>query len=82
VIHVDVKKLGNIPDGGGWRFVGRAQGTRNRAQTRGKPKNRHHNPKMGYAFVHTVIDDHSRVAYADIQETRPPRRPSPCSVEP
>ncbi|MFI5664382.1 IS481 family transposase [Streptomyces sp. NPDC051684] len=68
MIHVDVKKLGNIPDGGGWRFVGRAQGTRNRAQTKGKPKNRHHSPKMGYAFVHTVIDDHSRVAYAEIHD--------------
>jgi hypothetical protein len=41
MIHVDVKNLGNIPDGGGWRFVGRPQGTRNRAQTKGKPKNRH-----------------------------------------
>jgi hypothetical protein len=28
LIHVDVKKLGNIPDGGGWRFVERAQGGR------------------------------------------------------
>ncbi|MFJ8142319.1 IS481 family transposase [Streptomyces sp. NPDC096013] len=68
MIHVDVKKLGNIPDGGGWRFVGRAQGIRNRARTKGKPKNRHHNPKMGYAFVHSVIDDHSRVAYAEIHD--------------
>jgi Integrase core domain len=34
----------------------------------GKPKNRHRNPKMGYAFVHTVIDDHSRVAYAEIHD--------------
>lgn len=25
LVHVDVKKLGNIPDGGGWRFVGRAR---------------------------------------------------------
>ena len=33
LIHVDVKKLGNIPVGGGWRFVGRAQGSKNRAVT-------------------------------------------------
>ena len=26
LIHVDVKKLGNVPDGGGWRYVGRQQG--------------------------------------------------------
>jgi hypothetical protein len=37
LIHVDVKKLGNIPDQGGWRFVGRAQGHKNRAATPGKP---------------------------------------------
>jgi hypothetical protein len=30
LLHVDVKKLGNIPDGGGWRFVGRAQGNMSR----------------------------------------------------
>lgn len=68
LIHVDVKKLGNIPDGGGWRFVGRAQGDRNRAATTGKPKNKHYNPKMGTAYVHSVIDDHSRVAYAEIHD--------------
>ena len=68
MLHVDVKKLGNIPDGGGWRYVGRAQGFRNRAATTGKPRNVHHNPKMGTAFVHTVIDDHSRVAYAEIHD--------------
>ena len=66
LIHVDVKKLGNIPDGGGWRYVGRQQGLKNRAATPGKPRNAHHNPKVGIAFVHTVIDDHSRVAYAEI----------------
>jgi transposase InsO family protein len=68
LIHVDVKKLGNIPDGGGWRFVGRQQGDRNKAVTPGKPKNRYRNPLMGTAFVHTVIDDHSRVAYAEIHD--------------
>jgi len=68
MLHVDVKKFGNIPDGGGWRFVGRAQGDRNRSATPGKPKNRHSNPKMGHAFVHTVIDDHSRVAYAEVHD--------------
>ena len=66
LVHVDVKKLGNIPDGGGWRFVGRQQGRKHREQTPGKPKNAYRNPKMGTAYVHTVIDDHSRVAYAEI----------------
>jgi len=68
LLHVDVKKLGNIPDGGGWRYVGRQQGLRNRSATAGKPRNRHHNPNMGTAFVHTVLDDHSRVAYAEIHD--------------
>jgi Integrase core domain/leucine-zipper of insertion element IS481 len=68
MIHVDVKKLGNIPDGGGWRFVGKPQGFRNRAATPDKPKSTRHNPKLGHAFVHTVIDDHSRVGYAEVHD--------------
>jgi Integrase core domain/leucine-zipper of insertion element IS481 len=66
LIHVDVKKLGNIPDGGGWRFVGRAQGSKNRRGTEGVVRSRSYDPHLGYAFVHTVVDDHSRVAYAEI----------------
>jgi transposase InsO family protein len=66
LIHVDVKKLGNIPAGGGWRFVGRVQGRKNRHATRGTKRSRYRNELLGYAFVHTVIDDHSRVAYAEI----------------
>jgi hypothetical protein len=66
MVHVDVKKLGNIPDGGGWRFVGRAQGKRNRAATTGKPRSHHRNPKMGIGYLHTVLDDHSRVAYTEM----------------
>jgi transposase InsO family protein len=68
LLHVDVKKLGNIPGGGGWRYVGRAQGDKNRAATPGKPRNAYYNPKIGTAFVHTVIDDYSRVAYAEIHD--------------
>ena len=68
LIHVDVKKLGNIPDGGGWRYVGRAQGYRNRSVTAKRTGKRGIAGDMaqGTAFVHTVIDDHSRVAYAEI----------------
>lgn len=68
LIHVDVKKLGNIPDGGGWRFVGRQQGRKNRHATDVIRRNAFRNPKLGHAFVHTVIDDHSRVAYAEIHD--------------
>jgi transposase InsO family protein len=69
LIHVDVKKLGNIPDGGGWRYVGKQQGNRNRSATmarKGMLRSINHPMKLGTAFVHTVIDDHSRVAYAEI----------------
>jgi transposase InsO family protein len=66
LIHVDVKKLGNIPDGVGWRYVGRAQGKKNRAATAGVARSVWRDFKLGHAFVHTVIDDHSRVAYAEI----------------
>ena len=68
MLHVDVKKLGNVPDGGGWRYVGRAQGLKNRAATPEKEKNAWYGKKMGTAFVHTVIDDYSRVAYAEIHD--------------
>lgn len=68
MLHVDVKKLGNIPDGGGWRYVGRQQGEKNRASTPDKPRNKFSDPLMGTAFVHTVIDDYSRVAYAEIHD--------------
>ena len=52
LIHIDVKKLGRIPDGGGWRVHGRSE----------RP-NRHRG--QGYDYVHTAIDDHSRLAYAE-----------------
>ena len=68
LLHVDVKKLGNVPDGGGWRFQGRQQGNKNRAATPGKPCSKDRDALMGTAFVHTVLDDHSRVAYAEIHD--------------
>jgi transposase InsO family protein len=68
LLHVDVKKLGNIPDGGGWRYLGRQQGRKNREATPDKPRNKWRNPNIGTAFVHTVVDDHSRVAYAEIHD--------------
>jgi len=70
LIHVDVTKFANIPDGGGHKFVSRQQSARNARQTarstgqRGKASH----PRIGIAFVHTVIDDHSRVAYAEIHD--------------
>jgi transposase InsO family protein len=56
LVHMDVKKIGRIPDGGGWRAHGRQMGsTSERKKT-----------KVGYDYVHSVVDDHSRLAYSEI----------------
>ena len=71
LLHVDVKKLGKVPDGGGWRYVGREQGLRNRSATSlrtGAPKSKYHQPLIGTCYLHTVIDDHSRVAYVEAHD--------------
>jgi transposase InsO family protein len=66
LLHVDVTKFGNIPDGGGHRFVGRQQGDLNKRATPNLPKGSDYKPRTGKAFLHTVVDDHSRVAYVEI----------------
>jgi transposase InsO family protein len=71
LVHVDVKKLGNVPDGGGWRYTGKAQGKKNRTATAHRTGQRNgtfRHPLTGTAFIHTVLDDHSRVAYSEIRE--------------
>lgn len=55
LIHLDVKKLGRIPDGGGWRLDGPAE-----LDHRGAGRQR----RMGFDYVHVAIDDHSRLAFA------------------
>ena len=57
LIHIDVKKLGRIPDGGGWRA---------RGQTRRNHVGSHHKTPLGLDYVHAAVDDHSRLAYAEI----------------
>jgi transposase InsO family protein len=68
LVHVDVKKLGNIPDGGGHRVHGRAIGRRNSAAHRdpARPRKVPGRPNLGYGYLHTAIDDHSRLAYTEI----------------
>ena len=66
LLHVDVTKFGNIPDGGGHRFVGRQQGGRNQRATPGLPRGSDYKPRTGTAYLHTVLDDHSRLAYVEI----------------
>jgi transposase-like protein len=73
LVHLDVKKLGNIPAGGGHRFLGRAAGGRNRQADRSSgQRSRYRNALTGHGFIHAAVDDHSRLAYAEIypDETR------------
>ncbi len=56
LVHVDIKKLGRIPDGGGWRFLGRADGNRRKS-----------NP-VGYWYIHNAVDDCTRLAYSELLE--------------
>lgn len=57
LVHVDVKKIGRIPPGGGWRAHGRS-GFNDTAA--------HKRAKIGYDFVHSAVDDHSRLAYSEL----------------
>jgi transposase InsO family protein len=64
LVHVDIKKLGNIPDGGGHRVHGRQAGdVHKRAST---TRRRNNKPVIGYSYLHNAIDDHSRLAYSEI----------------
>ena len=68
LIHVDVTKFANIPDGGGHKFLTKRQSKLNARETarRTGERGKQYRPRIGIAFLHTVIDDHSRVAYAEI----------------
>jgi transposase InsO family protein len=54
LVHVDVKKLGRIPAGGGHRMLGRELGRR---------QSRH---RIGHDYLHVAVDDHSRVAFVQV----------------
>jgi transposase InsO family protein len=57
LVHMDVKKIGRIPDGGGWRAHGREAASDTAA---------HKRARTGFDYVHSVVDDHSRFAYSEI----------------
>lgn len=60
MIHVDVKKLGRIPTGGGWRAHGRTS-IQHRAAERAKTRG----ARAGYVYLHSAVDDHTRLAYTE-----------------
>jgi transposase InsO family protein len=67
LVHVDVKKLGKIPAGGGWRMLGRTKGNRNsKADKSSGRRSKHGDPLRGHHFLHTAIDGYSRLAYSEI----------------
>ncbi|WP_142193436.1 IS481 family transposase [Streptomyces calvus] len=67
LVHIDVKKLGRIPDGGGHKALGRAAGRANQNRRTG----------TGYAYLHTALDDPTRLAYT---EDLPDEKASTCAA--
>ncbi|GGR07866.1 hypothetical protein GCM10010195_73380 [Kitasatospora griseola] len=65
LVHVDIKKLGNIPDGGGHRVMDRRSGESNRYATTGL-RTPSGTPRIGYCHIHTAVEDHTRLAYSEI----------------
>ena len=62
LVHIDVKKLGRIEGGAGWRVRGGPQHY-NRTFT---DKDGHRRTTVGYEYVHIAVDDYSRLAYAEV----------------
>lgn len=60
MVHIDVKKVGRIPDGGGWRAHGR-----NSDHSRAASRNKEKTSRGGYVYLHSAIDGHTRVAYTE-----------------
>jgi hypothetical protein len=58
LVHVDVKKLGRVPDGGGWRLLGRDATI----------AHRHKPVRIGFDFLHVAVDDHTRLAYVEAHD--------------
>jgi transposase InsO family protein len=54
LVHVDTKKLHQVPTGGGWRAHGRGNVMK------------HRQPTTTLDYVHSVIDAFSRVAYVEV----------------
>lgn len=70
LVHVDVKKFGLIPAGGGWRVNGRRDRTGKsqlEAQRR-QAKARRGTGRAGYAYVHSAVDDRTRLAYSEVHD--------------
>ncbi len=54
LIHVDIKKVAAIPDGGGWQSHGRGH------------DGYHGHSGAGYRYIHSALDDRTRIVYSEI----------------
>ena len=68
LLHVDVKKVGRIRSGGGWRTLGRDDPAHAKAR---------HGERVGFEYVHCAVDDHTRLAYAELL---PDEKGSTCAA--
>jgi hypothetical protein len=66
LIHVDIKNLGRIPDGGGWRTLGWEHGRRNSGKYRRCEGSGTRRNTLGYGYAYAAVDDHSRLAYVGV----------------
>lgn len=61
MLHVDIKKVGRIPKGGGWAVHERGTDAAKASKRKGAGTG-----KVGYAYVHSAVDDYSRLAYSEV----------------
>jgi transposase InsO family protein len=66
LVHIDVKKIGRVPEGGGWRLRGLASMSEYR-----------HQPPRGRDYVHVAVDDATRVAFVEVF---PDERSTSCAA--
>jgi len=67
MVHVDVKKIGRIPDGGGWAVHGRGS-----AQHKATGRAKTAGARAGYVYLHSAVDDHSRCGRGHLLERSQP----------
>ncbi|GEP49133.1 hypothetical protein MSA03_26410 [Microbacterium saccharophilum] len=63
MVHIDIKKTGRIPDGGGWRVHGKGS-----AEDKAVARTKKRGARSGYVFLHSAIDGYSRLGYSEALE--------------
>lgn len=60
MVHLDVKKVGRVPDGGGWRIH-----SRDSKEAKAVDRAKSAGAKRGYVYLHSIVDGFSRLAYTE-----------------